>query len=40
MFSVKVPMGASLQVYTSLKEKEDFSYANVRKASYQGSKIM
>ena len=33
-------MGSSLQVYTTLKEKEDFSYANVRKASYRGSKTI
>ena len=31
-------MGASQQVYTSLKQKKSFSYANVRKASYRGSK--
>ena len=36
---VKVPMGASLQVHTTLKERESFSYANVRKASYRGSII-
>ena len=29
-------MGASQQVYTSLEQKESFSYANVRKASYRG----
>ena len=33
-------MGASLQVHTSLKEKESFRYANVRKASYRGTKTM
>ena len=40
MFSVTVPMGGSLQVYTSLKQKQSFSYANVRKASYRGSKTI
>ena len=33
-------MGASQQVYTSLKQKKSFSYANVRKASYRGSKTI
>ena len=33
-------MGSSLQVYTTLEEKEGFSYANVRKASYRGSKTI
>ena len=31
-------MGGSQQVYTSLKQKESFTYANVRKASYRGCK--
>ena len=29
-------MGGSHQVYTSRNQKESFSYANVRKASYRG----
>ena len=33
-------MGSSLQVHTSLKEKESFSYANVKKASYRGCMII
>ena len=33
-------MGGSHQVYTSLKQKESFSYANVRKASNRGSKTI
>ena len=36
MFRVNVPWGCSQQVYTSLIEKERFSYANVRKATYRG----
>ena len=34
---VNVPMGGSQEVYTSLKERRIFSYANVRKAAYRGS---
>ena len=30
-------MGGSLEVYTSLKQRRMFSYANVRKASYRGN---
>ena len=36
MIRVNVPWGCSQQVYTSLIEKERFSYANVRKATYRG----
>ena len=37
MFSpVNIPMGGYYEVYTSLLERREFSYANVRKASYTG----
>ena len=36
MFRVNIPWGCSKQVYTSLREKERFSYASVRKATYRG----
>ena len=31
-------MGGSHEVYTSWKQQRSFSYANVRKATYRGSK--
>ena len=31
-------MGGAQEVHTSLEERRRFSYANVRKASYRGSK--
>ena len=34
---VDVPMGGAKEVYTSLEQKQEFSYANVRKATYRGS---
>ena len=36
---VNVPMGGSLEVFTSQEEYEpqQFNYANVRKAAYRGS---
>ena len=34
---VNIPMGGYYEVYTSLKERTEFNYANVRKASYTGS---
>ena len=38
MFSpVNIPMGGYYEVYTSLLERREFSYANVRKASYTGT---
>ena len=33
-------MGGSAEVYTSSKQRRKFSYANVRKASYRGNKIV
>ena len=30
-------MGGSHEVYTSLEQRREFSYANVRKATYRGS---
>ena len=30
-------MGGAKEVYTSLEQKQEFSYANVRKATYRGS---
>ena len=33
-------MGGAKQVYTSLEVRRRFSYANVRKASYRGSKTL
>ena len=32
-------MGGDQEVYTSLEDRRMFSYANVRKASYRGSKL-
>ena len=37
MSRVDVPMGGAKEVYTSLEQKQEFSYANVRKATYRGS---
>ena len=39
MSRVDVPMGGSLEVFTSQEEyePEQFNYANVRKAAYRGS---
>ena len=37
LFRVTVPMGGSHEVYTSLEQRREFSYANVRKATYRGS---
>ena len=37
---VNVPMGGSQQVHTSLDDRKRFSYVNVRKASYRGSKTL
>ena len=34
---VNIPMGGYYEVYTSLEERSEFTYANVRKASYTGS---
>ena len=39
MYSVIVPMGGSTEVYTSLKQRRKFNYANVRKASYRGNRV-
>ena len=39
MYSVIVPMGGSIEVYTSLKQRRKFNYANVRKASYRGNRV-
>ena len=36
LFRVTVPMGSSQEVYTSLEQRREFNYANVRKASYRG----
>ena len=33
-------MGGAQQVHTSLDERRRFSYANIRKASYRGSKTL
>ena len=38
--SLHVPMGGHYEVYTSLEQRRMFTYANVRKASYTGSKTM
>ena len=39
MSRVNVPMGGSLEVFTSQEEyePEQFNYANVRKAAYRGN---
>ena len=37
---VTVPMGGSTEVYTSIYERTEFNYANVRKATYRGSNSM
>ena len=34
---VNIPMGGYYEVYTSLEERSEFTYANLRKASYTGS---
>ena len=34
---VNIPMGGYYEVYTSLKERSKFTYANLRMASYTGS---
>ena len=33
-------MGGSTEVYTSIYERTEFNYANVRKATYRGSNSM
>ena len=38
MFSpVNIPQGGTSEVYTSGEQREEFGYANVRKATYRGS---
>ena len=37
MFSpVNIPKGGIFEVYTTLKQRREFGYANVRKATYRG----
>ena len=40
LFRVNIPMGGTAEVYTDLEQRRMFSYANVRKAAYRGSKTI